>query len=130
MNQKKANEPSPAEWRVLSLVWESGPQSAREIMDALKGQVDWSDSTVKTLLRRLVEKGHLQTKKVGNSFLYSGKSSPMSALKRSGDSLLQRATRNTIGPLIAHLVESSELSKDDLEELRAMIDARSGEAES
>lgn len=130
MNDKKSNDPSPAEWRVLSLVWEEGPYAAREVIDALKTQVDWSDSTVKTLLRRLVEKGHLQTRKVGNSFLYTGAGSPMGVLKRSGDSLLQRASRKTIGPLLAHLVESSELSQKDLDELKAMIEAMSKEGES
>ena len=52
-------EPTAAEWKVLLTVWESGPLAARDVVDALEAETGWSTSTVKTLLRRLVDKGHL-----------------------------------------------------------------------
>jgi len=123
------NDPSPSEWKVLSLVWEKGPFSAREVCEALQQETDWSASTVKTLLRRLVDKGHLRTRRIGNSFLYSAAGSPMRFLRRAGDSLLQRTNEVTVGPLLAHLVKRGGLSQDDLGELRELVDRLAEDAE-
>ncbi len=129
MSPSRPNDPTPAEWRVLSLIWEDGPFSTREVLEALEGKESWSTSTVKTLLRRLVDKGHLRTRKIGNSFLYSAVGSPMRILKRAGESLLQRTSGATVGPLLAHLVSSSDLSSEDLDELKALVDSLAEDAE-
>ena len=122
-------EPTAAEWRVLKIVWDRGPLAAREVVDAAAETSDWSTSTVKTLLRRLVDKGHLRTKRVGNSFLYSAGRSPMRSLRKAGDALLERASDATVGPLLAYLVRKSHLSEKELEELRNLIETKSEEDE-
>jgi BlaI family penicillinase repressor len=122
--KQESNEPTPAEWKVLTIVLERGPLAAREVIEALADQ-DWSVSTIKTLLRRLTEKGALKTKRVGNSFLYSSTRAPLKALRRAGETLLERAGDAAVGPLIAHLVKRGRLSDDDLDELRSLIDEMS-----
>ena len=77
--------------------------------------------------RRLVEKGALKTKQVGNSFLYSTTRSPLRTLRRSGEELILRAGETAVGPLLAHLVKRSRLSSTDLDELRALIEEKSEE---
>ena len=126
---KAPEDPTPAEWKILSLIWEQGASSAREVVESLADETEWSTSTVKTLLRRLVDKGHLRTRKVGNSFLYSAVGSPMRFLRRAGDSLLKRATGDSVAPLLAHLVKRSDLSRDDLDDLRNLVDQLAEDAE-
>lgn len=114
---------------MLSAVWQDGPLAARDVVEQLGDENDWSVSTIKTLLRRLVEKGHLKTKRVGNSFLYSATRSPMRSLRKAGDALLERAGEATTGSLLSYLVKRSQLSADDLDELRALLDEKSEEEE-
>lgn len=123
MSSHAPEDPTPAEWQVLSLVWKSGALPTREIIAALQTDRDWSVSTIKTLLRRLVDKGHLKTKAVGNGFVYSAKRSPQSALRRAGEALLDRANEATVAPLLAHLVKKSGLHAGELAELRELIDS-------
>jgi predicted transcriptional regulator len=129
MPPRPPEDPTPAEWKVLSLIWKEGSLSAREVMEAMADDTDWSSSTVKTLLRRLVDKGLLKTRKIGNSFLYSTIGSPMRFLRRAGDSLLQRTNQATVGPLLSHLVKSGDLSRDDLDDLRSLVDRLAEDAE-
>lgn len=117
-------EPTAAEWRILSVVSQRGPSSAAEILEQLRGDTDWSASTVKTLLRRLVDKGYLRVRTVGNSFLYSAGRSPLAALRRAGEELLDRASDAAVGPLLFHLLKRSRLSQRDIDELRALIDQK------
>ena len=120
-------EPTPAEWKVLTVVWERGSVAARDVVEALAEETGWSASTVKTLLRRLVEKGHLATEPVGSSFLYSPARPPLGTLRRSAEALIERAAEGTVGPLLAHLVRRSRLSERDLDQLRDLIERKSEE---
>ncbi len=123
------DDPTAAEWRVLRVVWDHGPLAARDVLGHLEDETEWSASTVKTLLRRLVEKGHLKTRQVGNSFQYSARRSPFAALRRAADQLLERAGGERTGSLLAYLVRSSELTDADLAELRNLIQAKPEEDE-
>ena len=122
------DDPTPAEWKVLRCVWDAGQVSTREVAEALEPDTGWSASTVKTLLRRLEEKGHLRSKRVGNSFQYSGRRSPLGPLRRAADLLMERAGGDRLGSVLAYLVRSSKLSDQDMDELRALIE-RKGEEE-
>lgn len=115
------DDPTTAEWKVLRCVWDAGQVSTREVQQALEADTGWSASTVKTLLRRLEEKGHLRSKRVGNSFQYSGRRSPLGPLRRAADLLMERAGGDRLGSVLAYLVRSSKLSDSDIEELRELI---------
>ena len=49
--------PSPSEMAVLKTLWSEGALSAREVQARLGGPQDWSYSTTRTLITRMVEKG-------------------------------------------------------------------------
>lgn len=122
MSPVRQGEPSPSEWKVLRLVWESGPTTARELSERLAAPEGWTPSTVKTLLRRLVEKGHLRTRRAGGAFVYAPRRSPRKALFEAAEELLGRAREDTVGPLLAFLVQRSDLSAEDLAELRRLVE--------
>ena len=49
-------EISDAEWEVMRIVWTLEQAYTSDIIAALKEKKDWSESTIKTLIRRLVNK--------------------------------------------------------------------------
>ncbi len=115
---------SPAEWQVMKVVWELKEGAARDIYSVACARHDWAVDTVKTMLRRLTDKGFLHTRQIGNSFLYKPSVSAASALKRAADELLDRTIDGTVGPLVLHIVRNSDLSEADLQELRAMLEEK------
>lgn len=119
-------EPTDAEWRILRIVIDRGSVATRDVVDEAASRFDWSTSTIKTLLRRLVAKGHLKTKAVGNTFVYRASASGKRSLRRAADALLERAADGTVAPLIAYMVRRSRLSADELAELRALLDDEEG----
>ncbi|WP_252898906.1 BlaI/MecI/CopY family transcriptional regulator [Secundilactobacillus odoratitofui] len=68
--QNNIAEITPSEWELMRIVWTKGEIFSRELIDLLQAKRQWSDSTVKTLLRRLVNKGLLVTEKQERRFLY------------------------------------------------------------
>ena len=124
---REPSEPlTPAEWKVMNVVWRRKRCAARDVCDEAGREHGWAASTVKTLLRRLVDKGYLQATQVGNSFLYQPARPALQALRRAADALLQNALEGTVGPLLAHMVRRSQLSPGELAELRALLDERRG----
>jgi predicted transcriptional regulator len=117
------HSPTAAEWKVLKIVADAGSAASREVAAECERRFGWSVSTTKTMLRRLADKGHLKTRRVGNSFLYRPSRSILRTLLRTADELLDHAAAGTVAPLIAHMVRRSRLSKEELAELRALLDA-------
>ncbi len=110
-----------AEWKVMRIVWQLKSCAARDVYQKAGDLYGWSASTVKTHLRRLVDKGFLSTTRVGNSFLYKPTKPALRFLYHDADRLLENALEGTTGPLLAYMVKKSKLTADELAELRALL---------
>ena len=113
---------SAAEWKVMKIVWDLQKGMAREVYTVAGEKHGWAPATVKTLLKRLVDKGYLATTTVGNGFVYRPAQSALAILRNAADTLLEHATRTATGPLLAHMVESCPLGEDDLDALQKLIE--------
>lgn len=63
---------SNAEWRIMKIIWMEGKQTSTDLIAVLSERFDWSKSTIKTLLFRLVEKGCLTREKNRQSLCLLG----------------------------------------------------------
>ena len=113
---------TPAEWKVMKIIWQQGQGAARDVYQVAGDQYGWAPSTVKTILRRLVEKDYLKTSQVGNSFLYRPARTALRSLFRAADTLLDNALEGTVGPLLAYMVKKGDLSAEEMEQLRSLVD--------
>src|SRR5262245_17013727 len=117
MSLDERKDLSRADWKVMKIVWELRKAMAREVYTIAGDRYPWTPATVKTLLRRLVDKGYVSTTRVGNGFVYRPARSALSALQSAADALMAHAIEGVTGPLLAHLVERTPLSEDDLDAL-------------
>ncbi len=124
MSPEERKDLSKAEWKIMKIVWELRKAMAREVYTIAGEQHSWRPATVKTILKRLVDKGYVSTTQVGNGFVYRPARSALSTLQSAADTLLTNAVEGVSGPLLVHIVERMSLSEDDLESLQRLIDAR------
>ncbi len=118
-----------AEWKVMSVVWEQPPTSARTVLDAVGDDTGWAYTTVKTLLDRLVEKGALTATIERNTSRYSPSITRKAARRSAVRGLVDRAFEGGFAPLVSHLVSEQKLSAADRAELRrwlAELDGKTG----
>ncbi len=120
----EAPEISNAEWQVMNLVWENQPTTARDIIDQLCDQNDWSPATVRTFLHRLVKKGALRFEQDGNRYLYSAAVPRSQLVRRASRSFLRSVFDGESGPLLSHFVKSSRLSAEEIKELRRLLNEK------
>jgi predicted transcriptional regulator len=69
-SQEPAQKILETEWDLLGALWELERATAREVADALLERRGWAYSTVKTLLDRMVERGLVRARRVGNVWEY------------------------------------------------------------
>ena len=111
---------SDAEWEVMKALWADGDMALGDIFERLKGS-DWAYSTVKTLVRRLVEKGWIAYREVGNSFLYRAAVPREKAVRRAVREFSRRVLDGVLSPFVAYYAEEGELSEEDLTRLEAIV---------
>jgi BlaI family penicillinase repressor len=124
MSPAERKDLSKAEWKVMKIVWELRKAMAREVYTIAGEQYSWTPATVKTLLKRLVDKGYVSTTRVGNGFVYRPAQTALSTLQSAADTLMTNAVEGVTGPLLVHMVERMSLSEDDLDSLQKLIDAK------
>jgi len=113
---------TPPEWKVMNIVWRKKACSARDVY-LLAGELyGWAPNTVRTHLNRLVNKGFLKATLIGNSYLYRPKKTLAQSLFQVADDLLDKTLGGQAGPLLAYMVQKSDLSEQDLQELRSLLD--------
>lgn len=116
-----ASKISGSELEVLEVLWQAGePLPVAPIRTRLEKLRGWDGSTVKTLLRRLCEKGAVEAEK-REVFYYRPLLSREDYQVWSTRSLIQRAYRGSARDLVASLVQGEQLTRQDLEELRAIL---------
>ena len=119
---------SDAEWQVMKIIWMQGEQTSTDLIRVLAERFDWSKSTVKTLLARLVEKECLTRKKEGKFFVYSA----LLTLDQSRDLLVQdikdKVCSRRIKNLLADLITECDFTQADLEDLEAVISEKKSSA--
>src|ERR1700733_10508765 len=117
-----------AEWKVMKIVWRQKRCAARDVYEEAGRAHGWAPSTTKTLLRRLVDKGHLSATAVGTSYLYRPARPAWRSLAGAADTLLDNTLEGMDGKLLAYMVKKSKLTPDDMVQLRALLDQQSAEA--
>ncbi len=121
MPRKKAEDLSPAEWKIMRILWKLKACAIGDILAVAEEEHGWTRSTVKTLLRRMVDKGFVTTTRVGNSFLYRPARTPLKSLMRLVDMVVENTLEGTSGPLLAHMIKKCDLTYEETQELQELL---------
>jgi BlaI family penicillinase repressor len=117
-----------AEWEVMAVVWKREPVAAAMVAEVLEEKKQWSLTTVRTLLRRLVNKGALKQFSEGKRYLYAPRVSRDECVRRESESFLDRVLGRSPAVSILHLVRKANLTSDDIEELRRILKEKEDKA--
>lgn len=115
---------SEAEWEIMRVVWANEAVSSREVIDVLENKMDWKESTIKTLMGRLVEKDALKTTKEGRKFIYTAEISEDDTVKNYSEDILSRVCNKDNGNVVRNLIEDAALSQSDIEELIELLNEK------
>lgn len=112
-NKRKADI-SDAEWEVMRIVWTLGSAHSSEIIRQLQAKEDWTESTIKTLIRRLVQKGYLQAEKDGRRFVYQATISQNQMMVTETKEMMAHMCNMHKGKMLISILKEVPLSQADI----------------
>ncbi len=103
-----------SEWSVLTCLWEDSPRTVMQLVAALGEQVGWAKSTTITTLRRMEEGARGK--------LYAPAVERERAVTAETHSFLDRVYQGSVGMMMSAMAKRQELSRDEVAELRSILD--------
>ena len=112
---------SGAESLVMEALWRRAPLSAEEIFAEVGAGQGWAETTLKTLLNRLLKKGAVAAEKDGRRYLYRPLVARDTYVEAESQGLLDRLFDGRLAPLVSHLSERRKLTAQDIADLKRLI---------
>ncbi|MEM7246968.1 MAG: BlaI/MecI/CopY family transcriptional regulator [Acidobacteriota bacterium] len=110
------------ELELMSLLWKLGEARVRELIEALPAGRDLAYTSVSTVVRILETKGMVGSRKDGRAHVYRPLVSKQEYEGRSVDHLVDKVFDGTPTALVQRLLEHDGLSRDELEEIRRVLE--------
>ena len=111
-----------SEAKVMEIIWENTPISAKEVSLIAAKTIGWNKNTTYTVIKKLIEKKAIERNEP--NFICTSLVKKDDVRRTETASLLGRLFNGSKKALFSALLEDEDLSAEDLDELRAMIDKR------
>jgi len=109
------------EQMVMDYVWSHSPCTAESCREALAATRPMKDSTVRTVLRRLEQKGFVTHELDGRTFVYRAAENRQNVAVRAVKSIIDRFCGGSAEELVVGLVNSDVLDRHQLERLARKV---------
>ena len=114
---------SEAEYEVLKILWDKGNVTSFDIIDELKGNKSWGQSTIRTLITRLLKKGAIEVvEQNGRTYTYRAIVKEDEYTKKESSNLLAKLYKGSINNMLLNFVQEKKLTKKDLQDLINLIE--------
>jgi BlaI family penicillinase repressor len=113
--------------RIMRVLWGRGEATAREVTDEMSAQEPIAHSTVQTLLRQLEAKGAVAHARKERTFVFRPLIQEDAVSRSSIRDVLDRVFQGSVVGLVSHLLDNEDVSKEELERLRKLIDEKKEE---
>ncbi|MCL2841355.1 MAG: BlaI/MecI/CopY family transcriptional regulator [Defluviitaleaceae bacterium] len=113
------------EFELMRIIWRSEPPvTTNEIMEQLKADISWKPQTVLTMLVRLIEKGFLESARVGRERNYTPIISEQDYMRIETGEFISRYSGNSVGSLVKTMYDGKNMTNEDLKELKKWLKER------
>ncbi len=112
---------SDSEWTIMEIIWQNSHCTAMFIIKKIENSTDWKPKTIKTLIRRLVDKGVVGYEQEGREYKYYSLVDESECKKNEGISFLKRVYGGSLKAMMLNFLESDDVSQNDIDDLRKYL---------
>ena len=126
MARHKRPGPTDRELAILSVLWQRGPSTVREVHEALQAGSDTGYTTTLKLMQIMAEKGLLSREGAGRSHIYTPAISQERTQKQVVGEMLEKVFSGSAEKLVMRALSAKKVSAPELKRIRAMLDEMEG----
>ncbi|MDP4110294.1 MAG: BlaI/MecI/CopY family transcriptional regulator [Bacillota bacterium] len=112
---------SDGEWKLMNLLWEKSPRTIAEMVKELSTDTGWSKNTLFVMLSRMEEKGAVRYEGGARARLYYPTVLKTEIAVRETESFLKKVYDGSLGIMVASMAGQKALTKEDIDELYAVL---------
>ncbi len=121
--EKSLPQITDAEWLIMKVLWEKSPLKNREIVEAVSKKSSWSNKTIETLLKRLVDKGAVGYNHANSKAReYYPVVSQEECIRVENETFLKKVYDGSVSMMMANFLKHQKLSREEIQKLKRMID--------
>lgn len=115
-----------AELRLMEVLWQRGPSTVQQVLDAVPGDKPLAYNSVLTIIRILERKGYVAHARAtdGRAFVYAPLVERAAATRSEVRHLVQRLFHNSHELLVLNILEDAGLKEDELQRLKQYLKDR------
>jgi len=121
---EQAAKPSDLELQVLSLLWERGPMTVREVLEAMPDGKERAYTTVLSVMQVMERKGLLTHRQDGKTNIYRASRGRKKVLGPILRNMVQNVFGDSPSAAMQFLLQETDASDDELRMIRQMLDER------
>ena len=130
MPRTPSQHPTELELEILKVLWRTGPSTVRAVREALASGAaggaprELAYTSVMTVMTIMTNKGYLRRRKAEGGYVYQPKAPRESTVGRMLRDLVDRAFAGSAGAAMLNLLNTSDVSPDELKALRSLIEEK------
>ncbi|RHB43831.1 BlaI/MecI/CopY family transcriptional regulator [Enterocloster aldenensis] len=113
---------SDGEWKLMNLLWQNPPKTITHLTKELEQTTGWGRNIIITMLKRLEAKGAVRHEEGERAKLFYPCVERDGAVIEETRGFLNRMYQGSLSLLVNAMVNSSALSDEEIEELKAILD--------
>ncbi|MDL2259079.1 BlaI/MecI/CopY family transcriptional regulator [Eubacteriales bacterium OttesenSCG-928-K08] len=121
-----------SEWTVMKQLWKKSPLTIAELVKNVQSEQRLAATTIKTLLRRLIAKEAVDftiDEKNAKLYYYSPLVSEEECVKNASKQFLTQYHQDNVERLFATFVDSTDLSNEEIDHLKDLLERKKAEAD-
>jgi BlaI family transcriptional regulator, penicillinase repressor len=119
---RKSPTLTEAEFRLMDVLWQKGPASVQQVLDALPEKEPLAYNSVLTTIRILEKKGYVKHEKDGRAHIYSPLVERREVTRSEISRLANRFFGNSQDLLVLNILEDRGMDAAELSRLRKMLE--------
>lgn len=128
MVDRQPPRPTDAELAILSVLWERGPSTVRDVHDELNQHAATGYTTVLKLLQIMTEKGLVVRDETERAHIYEARYSEQKTQRQLLSDLVDRAFGGSAAKLVMQALHGRKANPDELTAIRTLLDRLEGDS--
>lgn len=110
--------------KIMKILWERGEAAVADVFEGVAKESDLAYTTISTMLRKMEARGLITHRVEGRTFLYRAKIDAEAVSRSMADQLVDRMFEGSLAAAVNHLLETRDVSRDELTRLEELIAQR------
>jgi predicted transcriptional regulator len=124
MSKERTHRLGDLQLKIMKVLWQRGECMVSDVYADISKERDLAYTTIATMLRKMEARGLVSHRADGRTFIYRAAIDEHAVTSNMSDHLIDRLFEGSLSDLVCHLLETREVTRDELAKIEKVIAQR------